>query len=155
MRIFLSALSPAVISLFLVTASHAASPDEDGWVVKNARGTVAETADKLVSIIEDAPPTLFARVDHGAGANQAGLELPDSVMVMFGAPAIGTPIMQENIRAGLDLPVRVLIWDQEGQTKIGYLDPAALANRYKVEGADKALKQMTGALNTFTDGAAE
>ena len=83
------------------------------------------------------------------------MELADATLIIFGAPQIGTPVMQENILAGLDLPIRVLIWDDGGQTKIGYLDPAALANRYKVEGADKALKQMTGALNTFTDGAAE
>ena len=149
--IFLAGLA----TVLMMSSAHATNPDNQGWVVKDAVGSVDETADKLVAIIENAPPKLFARVDHAAGAKNINQELPDSVMVMFGAPAIGTPIMQSNIRAGLDLPIRVLIWDEGGQTKIGYLDPAALAERYKVDGADKALKQMTGALNKFTDGAAK
>ena len=133
-----------------MTAANA----QDGWIIKDSKHSVSDTADKLVAIIEKAPPTLFARVDHAAGAKKAGLELPDSTMVMFGAPAIGTPIMQGNIKAGLDLPIRVLIWDDGGQTKIGYLDPAALKARYSVAGADKAFEGMAGALNKFTDGAA-
>ena len=151
MRNCVLVLTIIISGIFTMTAASA----QEGWIIKTSNHSVTETADRLVAIIDNAPPTLFARVDHAAGAQAAGLSLPEATMVMFGAPAIGTPIMQENSRAGLDLPVRVLIWDQEGQTKIGYLDPAALANRYKVEGADKALKQMTGALNTFTDGAAE
>ncbi len=127
---------------------------QEGWIIKNSSHSVAETADKLVAIIEKAPPTLFARVDHAAGAAAAGLELPDATMVMFGAPAIGTPIMQQNILAGLDLPIRVLIWDDEGQTKIGYLDPQALKARYNIDGAEPAFDGMAGALNKFTDGAA-
>ena len=69
----------------------------DGWIIKDSANSVSVTADKLVAIIEKAPPKLFARVDHAAGAQKAGLELSEATMVMFGAPAIGTPIMQENI----------------------------------------------------------
>ena len=127
---------------------------QDGWVIKDSKHSVKDTADKLEAIIEKAPPTLFARVDHAAGAKKAGLELQDATLLIFGAPKIGTPIMQDNIKAGLDLPIRVLIWDENGQTKIGYLDPQTLKNRYGLIGADKALEGMTGALNKFTDGAA-
>ncbi|MEM9332812.1 MAG: DUF302 domain-containing protein [Pseudomonadota bacterium] len=127
---------------------------QEGWIIKDSKNSVQETADKLVAIIDRAPPTLFARVDHAAGAIDAGLELPQSTMVMFGAPAIGTPIMQGNIKAGLDLPIRVLIWDDNGQTKIGYLDPQALKARYKIANADESFKKMAGALKKFTDGAA-
>ena len=127
---------------------------QDGWIIKDSNHSVKETADKLEVIIENAPPKLFARVDHAAGAQSAELELPQATMIMFGAPAIGTPIMQENIKAGLDLPIRVLIWDEGGQTKIGYLDPAALKERYAIDGAAKAFEGMAGALAKFTDGAA-
>ncbi|MEM7303700.1 MAG: DUF302 domain-containing protein [Pseudomonadota bacterium] len=128
---------------------------EDGWIVRDSVYSVQDTADKLVAIIDAAPPTLFARIDHAAGAANAGLDLPDAIMIMFGAPAIGTPIMQANIRAGLDLPIRVLIWDEAGQTKIGYLDPLELKARYGIEGADHAFEGMAGALTKFTTGAAE
>ncbi|MEM9278090.1 MAG: DUF302 domain-containing protein [Pseudomonadota bacterium] len=150
MRITLSALTLIITGFFFMTTASA----QEGWIIKNSKHSVQETADKLVAIIDRAPPTLFARVDHAAGAADAGLELPESTMVMFGAPAIGTPIMQQNMKAGLDLPIRVLIWDDNGQTKIGYLDPQALKARYEIAGAEKAFEGMAGALKKFTDGAA-
>lgn len=127
----------------------------DGWVIKSSAHSVTQTADKLVAIIDKAPPKLFARIDHADGARKAGLEMPEATMIMFGAPAIGTPIMKQNIMAAIDLPIRVLIWDDNGQTKIGYLSADALASRYNISGADKALKQMAGALEKFTTGAAK
>ncbi len=151
MRRFLLSAVTFLTTSFFVFAAQA----QEGWIIKDSANSVKVTADKLVAIIEKAPPKLFARIDHAAGAKQAGLELVEATMVMFGAPAIGTPIMQENIKAGLDLPIRVLIWDDGGQTKIGYLDPAALKARYAIDGADKAIKGMTGALDKFTSGAAK
>lgn len=136
-------------SLLVATGASA----QDDWIVKQSAYSVTETADRLVEIIEQAPPKLFARIDHAAGAKSAGLELQDATMIMFGAPAIGTPIMQQNIRAALDLPIRVLIWDDEGQTKIGYLDPHALKERYGISGAENEFTGMAGALNKFTDAA--
>ena len=127
---------------------------QDGWIIKDSNNSVSVTADKLEAIIEKAPPTLFARVDHAAGARKAGLELEDATLLIFGAPAIGTPIMRQNIKAGLDLPIRVLIWNEQGQTKIGYLDPQALKKRYGIEGAEMAFTGMADALKKFTDGAA-
>lgn len=145
----LSGLAAGVIAI----SATAALAQED-WIVVESPHSVTVTADRLEAIIDKAPPTLFARVDHAAGAKKAGLELQDATLLIFGAPAIGTPIMQQNIEAGLDLPIRVLIWDEDGQTKIGYLDPQALKARYGIDGADKAFKGMAGALEKFTSGAA-
>lgn len=144
-----------IFFIALAGSSLAASHVQEGWIVKDSANSVKVTADKLVGIIEGAPPKLFVRVDHAAGAKSINAELPEATMIMFGAPAIGTPIMQKNIRAGLDLPVRVLIWDEGGQTKIGYLEPMALKQRYNIDGADKAFQGMAGALAKFTDAAAK
>lgn len=138
----------------LFCGSALAAFAQDGWIIKDSKNTVKETADKLVSIIEKAPPKLFARIEHHRGAEKAGLELGEATLIIFGAPPIGTPIMQQNIKAGLDLPVRVLIWDEAGETKIGYLDPQALKARYGIEGADDSFEKMAGAVGKFTDGAA-
>ncbi len=143
-----------VLGAAVLAGSTIASFAQDGWVIKDSANSVKVTADKLVAIIEKAPPKLFARVEHHRGAEKAGLELGEATMIMFGAPPIGTPIMQQNIKAGLDLPVRVLIWDEGGQTKIGYLDPQALKARYNIEGADESFNKMAGAVGKFTDGAA-
>jgi len=150
MRITLSTLVLIITGFVFMTSANA----QDGWIIKDSKNSVQETADKLVGIIENAPPKLFARIDHAAGAKSIDMELADATLIIFGAPQIGTPIMQQNILAGLDLPIRVLIWDDGGQTKIGYLDPAALKARYAIDGAEKAFEGMAGAINKMTDGAA-
>lgn len=151
MRIFISAITLFMTGfLFMATAQA-----QEGWIIKDSNNSVSDTADKLVKIIEGAPTKLFARIDHAAGAKSVDMELADSTLIIFGAPQIGTPIMQQNIMAGLDLPIRVLIWDDNGQTKIGYLDPEALKARYAIDGAEKAFMGMAGAIAKMTDGAAK
>ena len=151
MRNLISAITIFMIGIFLMATAQA----QEGWIIKNSNNSVSATADKLFSIIENAPPKLFARIDHAAGAKSIDMELADATLIIFGAPQIGTPIMQENILAGLDLPIRVLIWDDKSQTKIGYLDPEALKTRYSIDGAEKAFEGMAGAIAKMTDGAAK
>ena len=151
MRIFNFAISLFMTGFIFMATAQA----QEGWIIKDSNNSVSDTADKLVKIIEGAPPKLFARIDHAAGAKSIDMELADSTLIIFGAPQIGTPIMQQNIMAGLDLPIRILIWDDNGQTKIGYLDPEALKARYSIEGAEKSFKGMAGAIAKMTDGAAK
>jgi len=147
MRILLSAFTIFITGFFLMTTANA----QDGWIIKDSPYSVKITADKLEAVIEAGPPTMFARVDHAAGARAIELELQDATVLIFGAPQVGTPVMQQNILAGLDLPMKVLVWRDGDQTKVGYLDPAALKERYGITGAEKSFEQMTGALNKFTD----
>ena len=74
--------------------------------------------------------TVFVTIDHSGEASRQGLELRDTKVVIFGSPAAGTPVMRASPLAALDLPLKVLIWDDDGQTKISYTDPGALASRY-------------------------
>ena len=73
---------------------------------------------------------LFAVIDHSGEAQAVGLELRDTKVVIFGSPKAGTPVMQAAPLAALDLPLKVLVWDDGGQTKLTYTPPAALAARY-------------------------
>ena len=98
---------------------------------------------------------MFARVDHAAGAKSIDTPLDPMVLMIFGNPKIGTPILQANPKAGLDLPIRVLIWEEDGKTQIGYLDPERLKERYSVSTADKSFMTMAGALNKLTSAAAQ
>lgn len=139
----------------MVAASGFAALAEEGWIVKDSSASVEATADKLVAAVENAGSKVFARIDHAKAAESIGAELAGMTMVMFGNPKIGTPILQAAPKAGIDLPLRVLIWDDGGQTKIGYLDPAELKARYTVNGADATFEQMTGALGKLTDAAAK
>ena len=144
-----------VATALVLTASVAAASAADGWIVKDSAKSVTDTADALVAAVENAGATVFARVDHAAGAASIDAELAPMTLVMFGNPRIGTPILQAAPHSGIDLPLRVLIWDEDGATRIGYLDPAELKARYDVEGADGAFETMTGALGKLTDAAAK
>ena len=127
----------------------------DDWIIKDSPHTVSMTADKLVSAVEGAGATLFARIDHQAGAKKIGAEMPGATLVIFGNPKLGTPIMKSNIKAGLDLPIRVLIWEEGGSTKLGTLSPEHLKQRYDIKGADGALTKMKGALGKLLGAAAK
>jgi uncharacterized protein (DUF302 family) len=91
---------------------------------------VAETVDRLTSLIAARGMTLFAVIDQRAAAATAGLELRATTLVLFGSPAAGTPVMAAAPLAALDLPLKVLIWDDGSQTTVSYDAPAALAARH-------------------------
>jgi uncharacterized protein (DUF302 family) len=99
---------------------------------------------------------VFAIFDHSAEALRAGLELRDTVVVVFGSPAAGTPLMLARPLAALDLPLKVLVWDDQGQTKISYADPAVYAARYDLgpELADRlvGIHALTDALSAGDSG---
>lgn len=74
--------------------------------------------------------TVFAVIDHSGEARGHGLELRDTKLVIFGSPTGGTPVMQASPLAALDLPLKALVWDDDGETKVSYTDPDALAARH-------------------------
>ena len=152
---FHSKLKFAAAAAALTIMSGVSAQAEDNWIMKTSSVSVELTADRLVNAVENAGARVFARVDHAAGAKSIDADLEDMTLVIFGNPKIGTPILQAEPRAGLDLPIRVLIWDDNGQTTIGYLDPAHLKQRYSVEGADQAFDTMAGALGKLTDAASK
>ena len=90
--------------------------------------------------------TLFARINHAAGARKADVELQPNVLLIFGNPSVGTPLMQADPRAGIELPLRMLIWQDPGGTHIGYLDPRELADRYALDGHQQTLDRQAAVL---------
>jgi len=105
---------------------------------------------KLEGVVAAKGLKLFAVVDHSVEARGHGLELRETVVVMFGSPLAGTPVMQAAPLAALDLPLKVLVWDDEGQTKVTYLSPAGLAARYDL---DQDLASRLGGIDAVTDAA--
>ena len=101
--------------------------DETDIVTKLSPRPVADTISKLTGMISAKAMKLFAVIDQSAEARQVGLTLRETTLVIFGSPAAGTPVMAAAPLAALDLPLKVLVWDDEGQTKVSYYAPAALA----------------------------
>jgi len=100
---------------------------------------VAGTVARLTGLLAGKGMKVFAVIDQSAEASGAGLRLRETTLVIFGNPAAGTPVMDAAPLAALDLPLKVLIWADGGQTKVTYYGPAALAARYQL-GADLAGK---------------
>ena len=97
---------------------------------------------------------LFARIDHAAGARKAGLELQPDVLLIFGNTNVGTPLMQADPRVGIELPLRMLIWQDDDGTHVGYFDPRELAGRYALDGHQKTLERQAAVLDRVAAAAA-
>jgi uncharacterized protein (DUF302 family) len=110
-----------------------------GTVTKLSSRSVTDTVARLTDLVEAKGMTLFAVLDQSAAARQAGLELRETTLVLFGSPAAGTPAMVASPLAALDLPLKVLVWSDEGQTKVTYYSPTELAARHHLS-ADLAGK---------------
>lgn len=108
-------------------------------ITKVSGRSVAETVDRLKSVIADRGFILFRVIDHSGTAEGVGVKLPDSKLVMFGNPAKGAAVMLAAPLAALDLPLRVLVWeDGNGVVSVSYNSPGFTSERLHIEGALRA-----------------
>lgn len=117
-------------------------------VTKSVPGTVAEAVTRMRGLLDARKVTVFAVIDQAEAARGVGLTLRDTVLVVFGNPAAGTPVMVAAPTAALDLPLKVLVWDDDGQTVVSYRDPVELAVG---QGASAELAAGLGVVNVLTD----
>jgi uncharacterized protein (DUF302 family) len=121
----------------------AAEVGADGIVTKAAALPVDETVSRLTQLIADKGLKLFTVVDHSGEARKAGLNMPDTKLVIFGSPAAGTPVMVAAPLAALDLPLKVLVWaDEGGAVSVSYNAPAYVAMRYHL--SDELRSRLEG-----------
>ncbi len=144
----------AIAALVLATAAATAHAAEPGLVVMDSPHAVDETADRLEAALDARGMTVFARIDHAGGARDAGLQLAPTELVIFGNPKVGTPLMNCTRSVAIDLPQKMLIWeDDAGQVRVAYNDPAYLKSRHGVEGCDEVFARVAGALDSFAKAA--
>jgi uncharacterized protein (DUF302 family) len=109
--------------------------------------SVAETVERLKALLAQKMIQVFADIDHAEAARKVGLSLRPTNVLIFGNPQAGTPLMQIEQTIGLDLPLRVLIWEDEaGKVWLTYHRPESLAQRHHVVGRDDAVKALSAAL---------
>ncbi len=119
-------------------------------IVKNSNKSVEATMNKLQNIVTKKGFTVYAVVDHQAGATKVRMKLPPSKEIIFGNPKMGTILMQEKIEVGLDLPIRVLVFqDANKKTKIAYRDGAWLDAEHNLT-KKKVLNKMNFTLDNMT-----
>ncbi len=129
-------------------ASPASSNGPAELTTKTGTRSVAETVARLQSLAQEKGMKIFAVIDHSGEAAQAGLELRETKVVIFGNPKAGTAVMAAAPLAALDMPLKVLIWSNNGQTTVTYTAPAALAARY---GLSEDLAARLAGIDGLTD----
>jgi uncharacterized protein (DUF302 family) len=140
--------TPIALVLLLFSNVQANAAD---LISKQSPYTVQITVDRLAAAVERAGATVFARIDHAAGAQAVDMELRPTQLLIFGNPNLGTPALQESQTAGLDLPLRVVVYeDEEGIVFVAYHDPAELAEDHGIPVDAEVLKKMIGALDKLT-----
>lgn len=126
-----------------------------GVVVKQSPYSVEETEARFVAILEEKGLNIFATIDHAENATNAELELRPTSVVIFGNPKLGTPLMQCAQSIAIDLPQKLLIWEDEtGQVKVAYNDPQYLAERHGFgDCGSETIEKIALALDQLSEGA--
>jgi len=121
----------------------------DGLVSLRSSSEPKDTMNRLEAEVKARGTTVFAHIDHAAGAAEVGLSLRPTELLIFGNAKGGTPLMQSIQTIGIDLPLKALVWqDESGNTWVSYNDPAWLAKRHGLgHGAEMATSAMGAALN--------
>jgi len=127
-------------------------PADTGLVTVTADDTVEATVQRITTDIEETPLNLVTTIDHAANAANADMDLPPTTLLVFGNPAVGTPLMRSSRTVAIDLPQKMLVWEDDDGTKIAYNDPTYLAERHGIDDQTDRLEQIRSVLNRLATG---
>jgi uncharacterized protein (DUF302 family) len=123
-----------------------------GIVSKLSPWSVSDTLTRLLAIIDARGMKTFAVIDHSEEAAKVGLTLRETKVVIFGNAQAGTPVMESAPLSALDLPLKILLWDDGHTTHVNYTSPDALGSRY---GINEELRKRIGGIDALTDALVE
>ncbi len=143
------------ITLILIMASAGVFAQE-GLITVESNQSVDQTADHLQKLINEKGLTFFTKVDHRKNAEGVDMQLRPTVLLIFGNPKLGTPLMQCQQTYAIDLPQKALIFeDKDGRVWIAYNSQEYLARRHNLKNCDKDLKKVENALSNLIKEAAQ
>ncbi len=117
-----------------------------GVVTRPTPGTAAAALQRLLGVLNARGVKVFAVIDHSGEAARVGQHLADTKLVIFGNPSAGTALMQTAPLVALDLPLKILIWEHDGQAFVSYNEPSHLAERYELPTDQVAVLSAVDAL---------
>ncbi|HTA39392.1 MAG TPA: DUF302 domain-containing protein [Candidatus Acidoferrales bacterium] len=123
-------------------------------MLKQSRSSFAETVAALSKAIAGAGNTIFATIDQAAAANSAGLSLRPTTLLIFGNPKGGTPLMDAHPLAALDLPLKLLVWEDGSAVNVAYTPASEIASRYGIPADEPHIAAMDRALTALVDSVA-
>ncbi len=119
----------------------------EGVITAPSKYSVEIAIERLEAGVKAKDFTVFAKIDHAAGATKVGMTLRPTTLLIFGNPRGGTPLMTASQSAGLDLPLKMLVWeDSAGKVWLSYSDPVWMARRHGIDPDLAAVKGMTAGL---------
>jgi uncharacterized protein (DUF302 family) len=153
----LKCLLSTPVAISAAAQMEASTMSDDGLVTLACTHAVRETLDRLEVDLRAKSITVFARIDHAAGAASVAMPLRPTELLIFGNPKAGTPLMQANQSIGIDLPLKILGWqDEGGKVWLTYNDPHWLAQRHQLGAAtDASVSALASLLAKLAKAAAE
>ncbi len=143
-----------LISLVIILLVSSIALAESGLVTVRSNFSVRETGNRLESLLEEKGMRIVARINHAAGAASVDMKLNPTELLIFGNPKVGTPLMQCEQTVAIDLPQKMLIWeDESGAVWLTYNDPQYLAERHNIQGCEENIRNVAGALTNFAKAA--
>jgi uncharacterized protein (DUF302 family) len=145
----------ALIAVLLAIPATVPAQAPDGITTRPSPWTVAETVDRFRQAIEERKARLFAVIDHGAEAAAVGDPLRPVVLIVFGNPRVGSPLMRDAPTIGLDLPLKLLVWEAaDGTTRVSFTDPESIVARHGLPPVRaQALRPLPALVQAVLDGA--
>lgn len=122
----------------------------DRFVTRNSKHSVSDTVERIRSFLENKNITVFAHIDHGAAAKDIGMQLNDEQVLVFGDPRVGTNLMQEDPSIGIELPLKILIWN-DGGTKITYREPKTYLEEFAIIQNRPIIEKMSTLMAILVD----
>jgi uncharacterized protein (DUF302 family) len=126
---------------------NSGDPSDGSLVTVSSAHNVSDTIDRLRSLLSQKMIEVFADIDHAEGARKVGLSLRPTRVLIFGNAKAGTPLMQSQQTIGLDLPLRILVWeDQSGKVWLTYRPPEFLAQSHHILDRDHVVKALNAVI---------
>ncbi len=125
----------------------------EGLVVMRSAHPFDETRSRLEAALRENDLTIIDRIDHSRNASQAGLGLLPTLLIVFGNPAAGTPLMQAERTVAIDLPQKMLVYQDNDGVFVAYNDPMYLAERHHLTGVDAILENVADTLQSVATAA--
>jgi uncharacterized protein (DUF302 family) len=120
-------------------------------MTKRSRLSYSDTLAMLKQAMTGGGNTIFAVIDQAAAAAGVGMSLRPTTLIVFGNPKAGTPLMDAFPLVGLELPLKLLVWEQNGEVTVAYIPMSEIAAKYGVTGMDARIEAIDHALDALTN----
>lgn len=141
-------MKSAIIAAFFIFSMSIPVLGAEGLINVESDSNVKETGDRLEMILKEKGMTVFQRVMHSESADNVGVNLPETELIIFGNPKVGSPLMKCQQTVAIDLPQKALIWkDDQSKIWISYNDPRYLEKRHGISNCEEVIAKIEKALS--------